>query len=64
MAARVGVKVTLEPAKGRAAERAAMRAAQWAFRHPRRLAAGRRLAARTRRCHPRTVPGPGRVISK
>ncbi|MFE5481153.1 LutB/LldF family L-lactate oxidation iron-sulfur protein [Streptomyces sp. NPDC056527] len=60
-ATRDGNRVTLKPAKGHAAERAAMRAAQWAFRHPGALAAGQRLAARTRRFHPRTVPGPGRA---
>lgn len=60
-ATRDGNRVTLRPAKGHAAERAAMRAAQWAFRHPAALATGQRLVARTRRFHPRTVPGPGRA---
>ncbi|WP_329124556.1 LutB/LldF family L-lactate oxidation iron-sulfur protein [Streptomyces sp. NBC_01353] len=58
---RDGSKVTLKPAKGHAAERAAMRAAQWAFRHPGALATGQRLAARTRRFHPRSLPGPGKA---
>ncbi|MYW69500.1 DUF3390 domain-containing protein [Streptomyces sp. SID8379] len=58
---RRGAKVTLKPAKGHAAERAAMRAARWTFTHPGALAAGQRLAARTRRLHPRTLPGPGRA---
>ncbi|MEU9859760.1 lactate utilization protein B [Streptomyces sp. NPDC047971] len=60
-ATRAGNRVTLRPAKGHAAERAALRAAQWVFRHPAALATGQRLAARTRRFHPRTVPGPGRA---
>ncbi|MFE6887295.1 LutB/LldF family L-lactate oxidation iron-sulfur protein [Streptomyces sp. NPDC057694] len=60
-ATRRGVKVTLKPAKGHAAERAAMRAARWAFTHPAALTTGQRLASRTRRFHPRTLPGPGRA---
>ncbi|MFH8570353.1 LutB/LldF family L-lactate oxidation iron-sulfur protein [Streptomyces sp. NPDC017993] len=60
---RHGAKVTLRPAKGHAAERAAMRAARWAFSHPAALRAGQRLASRTRRLHPRTLPGPGRAWS-
>ncbi|MEV6110532.1 lactate utilization protein B [Streptomyces sp. NPDC051940] len=58
-----GRKVTLKPAKGHAAERAAMRAARWAFTHPGVLRAGQRLASRTRRLHPRKLPGPGRAWS-
>ncbi|WP_372345685.1 lactate utilization protein B [Streptomyces sp. KL116D] len=58
---RRGAKVTLKPAKGHAAERAAMRAARWTFTHPAALGAGQRLASRTRRFHPRTVPGPGKA---
>ncbi|MFF8386535.1 lactate utilization protein B [Streptomyces kanasensis] len=60
-ATRRGVRVTLRPAKGHAAERAAMRAARWVFDHPAALRAGQRLAARTRRWHPRRLPGPGRA---
>ncbi|MEW2251640.1 lactate utilization protein B [Streptomyces sp. NPDC058733] len=60
-AVRGGNKVVLKPAKGHAAERAAMRAARWAFTHPGALGAGQRLASRTRRFHPRTLPGPGRA---
>ncbi|MGW0331110.1 LutB/LldF family L-lactate oxidation iron-sulfur protein [Streptomyces sp. NPDC003011] len=56
---REGNKVVLKPAKGHAAERAAMRAARWAFARPGALRAGQRLASRTRRFHPRTLPGPG-----
>ncbi|MEU1852378.1 lactate utilization protein B [Streptomyces sp. NPDC019990] len=60
---RRGNKVVLRPAKGHAAERAAMRAARWAFTHPGVLRAGQRAASRTRRFHPRTLPGPGRAWS-
>ncbi|WP_069812202.1 lactate utilization protein B [Streptomyces sp. TP-A0874] len=56
-----GEKVVLRPAKGHAAERAAMRAAGWAFQRPGLLRAGQRLAGRTRRLHPRRLPGPGRA---
>ncbi|MFD5698152.1 lactate utilization protein B [Streptomyces lasiicapitis] len=60
---RHGAKVTLKPAQGHAAERAAMRAAGMVFARPGLLRAGQRLAARTRRVHPRTLPGPGRAWS-
>ncbi|MFJ7768413.1 LutB/LldF family L-lactate oxidation iron-sulfur protein [Streptomyces sp. NPDC097107] len=62
-AVRQGNRVVLKPARGHAAERAAMRAAQWAFTHPGALRAGQRLTSRTRRLHPRTLPGPGRAWS-
>ncbi|MFC9674993.1 LutB/LldF family L-lactate oxidation iron-sulfur protein [Streptomyces sp. NPDC056949] len=62
-ATRQGNRVVLKPAKGHAAERAAMRAAGWAFVHPGALRAGQRVASRTRRFHPRTLPGPGRAWS-
>ncbi|WP_055566574.1 LutB/LldF family L-lactate oxidation iron-sulfur protein [Streptomyces atriruber] len=62
-ATRGGNRVTLKPAKGHAAERAAMRAAGLAFARPGALRAGQRLASRTRRLHPRTLPGPGRAWS-
>ena len=52
-----------EARKGHAAERAAMRAARWAFDHPGALRAGQRLASRTRRLHPGTLPGPGQAWS-
>ncbi|GAA1888079.1 lactate utilization protein B [Streptantibioticus ferralitis] len=58
-ATRDGARVTIKPAKGHAAERAAMRAARWAFEHPRALRAGERLASRTRGLHPTRLPGPG-----
>ncbi|MER6629513.1 LutB/LldF family L-lactate oxidation iron-sulfur protein [Streptomyces sp. NPDC000987] len=60
---REGNKVVLRPAKGHAAERAAMRAARWVFTRPGALRTGQRLASRTRRLHPRTLPGPGRAWS-
>ncbi|MFJ5775542.1 LutB/LldF family L-lactate oxidation iron-sulfur protein [Streptomyces sp. NPDC093094] len=60
---RGGDKVVLKPAKGHAAERAAMRAARWALVRPGVLRTGQRLASRTRRLHPRTLPGPGRAWS-
>ncbi|OKH99146.1 (4Fe-4S)-binding protein [Streptomyces sp. CB02923] len=60
---RRGVKTVVKPAKGHAAERAAMRAAGFAFDHPGVLRTGQRLAARTRRLHPRRLPGPGRAWS-
>lgn len=58
-----GNKVVLKPAKGHAAERAAMRAARWAFSHPGALRTGQRFASRTRRLHPRSLPGPGKAWS-
>ncbi|MFK0296102.1 lactate utilization protein B [Streptomyces sp. NPDC090442] len=60
---RRGARVVLKPAKGHAAERAAMRAAAWAFDHPGALRGGMRWAARTRRLHPDRLPGPGRAWS-
>ncbi len=56
---RQGTRVTLRPARGHAAERAAMRAARWAFEHPGALRAGERLASRSRRLHPSRLPLPG-----
>ncbi|MFI7244884.1 lactate utilization protein B [Streptomyces qinglanensis] len=56
-----GERTTVRPARGHAAERAAMRAASWTFDHPRALRAGERMAARARRLVPRRLPGPGRA---
>ncbi|WP_225847048.1 lactate utilization protein B [Streptomyces sp. HPF1205] len=56
-----GERKVLRPAGGHAAERAAMRAARWALDHPAAWAAGQRLASRTRRLHPRRLPGPGKA---
>ncbi|MFD4725284.1 LutB/LldF family L-lactate oxidation iron-sulfur protein [Streptomyces seoulensis] len=58
-AVREGNRVVLRPARGHAAERAAMRAARWTFTHPDALRTGQRLASRARRLRPRTLPGPG-----
>ncbi|MBV1947215.1 lactate utilization protein B [Streptomyces sp. BV129] len=58
-AVREGNRVVLKPAKGHAAERAAMRAARWTFTRPGALRTGQRLASRARRLRPRTLPGPG-----
>ncbi|TLQ47496.1 lactate utilization protein B [Streptomyces marianii] len=58
---RDGRKVVIRPAKGHAAERAAMRAARWTFDHPGALRTVQRLAARTRRLRPEHLPGPGRA---
>ncbi|NEA55978.1 lactate utilization protein [Streptomyces sp. SID13666] len=58
-----GTRAVIKPAKGHAAERAAMRAARWTLDHPAALRAGQRLAARTRRLHPARLPGPGRAWS-
>ncbi|MEU2489943.1 lactate utilization protein B [Streptomyces sp. NPDC007883] len=58
---RDGRRVVIRPAKGHAAERAAMRAARWTLDHPGALRTAQRLASRTRRLHPRRLPGPGRA---
>ncbi|MEU9112712.1 lactate utilization protein B [Streptomyces sp. NPDC048483] len=55
---RRGERTVLKPAKGHAAERAAMRAAGWILAHPHALRAGMRLMTRTRR-----LSGPGRAWS-
>ncbi|GHB05598.1 lactate utilization protein B [Streptomyces chryseus] len=60
---RNGERVTIKPAKGHRGERAVMRAARWALDHPGALRAGQRLASRTRRIHPKRLPGPGRAWS-
>jgi L-lactate dehydrogenase complex protein LldF len=62
-ATREGETVLLEPAEGHTAEHAVMRAAAWALDHPALLRLGQRLACRTRRLHPRRLPGPGRAWS-
>ncbi|GGX66425.1 lactate utilization protein B [Streptomyces hiroshimensis] len=58
-----GTRTVIKPAKRHATERAVMRAAGWAFDHPRVLRSGQRLLARTRGLHPRRLPGPGRAWS-
>ncbi|MEU9852492.1 LutB/LldF family L-lactate oxidation iron-sulfur protein [Streptomyces sp. NPDC047974] len=52
-------KVADRGGKGHRLEKAAMKAAGWVLDHPGVLAAGERVASRTRRLHPRKLPGPG-----
>ncbi|MBD0424590.1 iron-sulfur cluster-binding protein [Streptomyces sp. TRM S81-3] len=52
-------KVADQGGRGHRLERAAMRAATWLLDHPAALTAGERLASRTRKLHPRRLPGPG-----
>ena len=52
-----GTAVTIKPAKGHAAERAAMRAARWTLDHPAAWRTAQKLTARTRGLHPRRLPG-------
>jgi L-lactate dehydrogenase complex protein LldF len=58
---RAGAETVRRPAKGHTAERAAMRAARWVLSRPGALRTAQRLASRTRRLHPATLPGPGRA---
>ncbi|WP_407566481.1 lactate utilization protein B [Streptomyces sp. 184] len=58
-----GTKAVIRPAKGHAAERAAMRAARWTMDHPRAYGAALRATTGTRRLHPRRLPGPGKAWS-
>ncbi|MFB6901516.1 lactate utilization protein B [Streptomyces hydrogenans] len=44
---------------GHRLEKAAVRAATWVLDHPGVLAAGERVASRTRGLHPKRLPGPG-----
>ncbi|TDC20148.1 lactate utilization protein [Streptomyces sp. 8K308] len=58
---RRGAPARIRPARGHAAERAAMRAARWALDRPAALRVAQRVATATRRLHPRRLPGPGRA---
>ncbi|MER7762845.1 lactate utilization protein B [Streptomyces sp. NPDC097619] len=58
---RDGVRTRIRPARGHAAERAAMRAARLLLDRPDALHAAERLLARARRLRPRRLPGPGRA---
>ncbi|MCM2576989.1 lactate utilization protein B [Streptomyces meridianus] len=58
---RRGTRVKVKPAKGHAAERAAMRASRWLLDRPGALRAGQRALSRSRRFHPKRMPGPGRA---
>ncbi|MEV6245986.1 LutB/LldF family L-lactate oxidation iron-sulfur protein [Streptomyces sp. NPDC051742] len=52
-------KVAEQGGPGHRLEKAAIKAAGWVLDHPGVLAAGERVAARTRRLHPKKLPGPG-----
>ncbi|WP_369149550.1 lactate utilization protein B [Streptomyces sp. R44] len=52
-------KVADQGGKGHRLEKAAVRAAGWVLDHPGVLAAGERIASKTRRLHPKKLPGPG-----
>ncbi|MFI8287859.1 LutB/LldF family L-lactate oxidation iron-sulfur protein [Streptomyces sp. NPDC085614] len=52
-------KVAEQGGRGHHLEKAAVKAASWLLDHPTALAAGERLASRTRKLHPRKLPGPG-----
>ncbi|MFI6697854.1 LutB/LldF family L-lactate oxidation iron-sulfur protein [Streptomyces sp. NPDC050509] len=52
-------RVADQGGKGHRLEKAAMKAAGWVFDHPRVLAAGERVASRTRALHPAKLPGAG-----
>ncbi|UWE09938.1 lactate utilization protein B [Actinacidiphila bryophytorum] len=54
---RDGATVRIKPARGHAAERAALRAAAWTFSHPAAWATAQRAATGTRRLRPRRLPG-------
>ena len=52
-------RVADQGGRGHRLERVAIRGASWILDHPAVLAAGERAASRTRRLHPRKLPGPG-----
>ncbi|MFE6958410.1 LutB/LldF family L-lactate oxidation iron-sulfur protein [Streptomyces sp. NPDC057696] len=52
-------KVADQGGKGHHLEKAAIKAVGWVLDHPGALAAGERVAAKTRKLHPRKLPGPG-----
>jgi L-lactate dehydrogenase complex protein LldF len=56
-----GNRTMLRPAKGHAAERAAMRVSRWALASPAAMGAGQRLASKVRNRVPRKLPGPGKA---
>ncbi len=56
-----GTRTVIRPARRHTLERTVMDAAAWALDRPGVLRRGQRLAARTRRLHPRRLPGPGRA---
>ncbi|HET6359378.1 LutB/LldF family L-lactate oxidation iron-sulfur protein [Streptomyces sp.] len=52
-------KVAEQGGKGHRVEKAAIKAAGWFLGHPAALAAGEKAAARTRKLHPKKLPGAG-----
>ncbi|NUK11372.1 iron-sulfur cluster-binding protein [Streptomyces lunaelactis] len=52
-------KVAGQGGKGHRLEKAAIKAAGWVLTHPAALAAGERVASRTRKLHPKKPPGAG-----
>ncbi|WP_309226073.1 LutB/LldF family L-lactate oxidation iron-sulfur protein [Streptomyces lunaelactis] len=52
-------KVAGQGGKGHRLEKAAIKAAGWVLNHPAALAAGERVASRTRKLHPKKPPGAG-----
>ncbi|WP_250300585.1 LutB/LldF family L-lactate oxidation iron-sulfur protein [Streptomyces sp. A 4/2] len=52
-------RVVEQGGKGHRLEKAAMKAAGWVLNHPGALGAGERLASKTRKGHPKKLPGPG-----
>ncbi|GHF29817.1 iron-sulfur cluster-binding protein [Streptomyces mashuensis] len=58
-----GVRTVVRPARRRALEGAAARAAGLVLDHPAALRRAQRLLYRTRGLHPRRLPGPGRAWS-
>ncbi|MEU3917574.1 LutB/LldF family L-lactate oxidation iron-sulfur protein [Streptomyces sp. NPDC029004] len=52
-------KVAEQGGKGHRVEKAAIKAAGWILSHPAALAAGEKAAVRTRKLHPRKLPGAG-----
>ncbi|MET9536885.1 LutB/LldF family L-lactate oxidation iron-sulfur protein [Streptomyces sp. NPDC006553] len=52
-------KVAEQGGPGHRLEKAAIKAAAWVLDHPRALAAGERIASKTRALHPKKLPGPG-----
>ncbi|WP_150130606.1 lactate utilisation protein LutB domain-containing protein, partial [Streptomyces sp. 150FB] len=52
-------RVADQGGKGHRLEKAAIKAAGWVFDHPRVLAAGEKVASKTRGLHPKKLPGSG-----